>query len=576
MTCAKPLADGVREREEKIATAAWKKAYLKTAIGTNGPPGKLRGVLLTLWDLSDPMGRTWHSLHSISQQSKTKKRTLQRLLDDLEENGWITKTPMTWAQLAIEQANLGFPLPARHDDANAPVLILLTYKGKPAMDEMRLRVATDSQFGHDPRTKRSQAPMDKLAHDPEISVLAVNKQEVGDPKASQPPPAFLNNQLEPAELEGWGALLHSYDLHYKRVYKARPTSEVPMWLAKPLGGHIADLAVLLRARLQTRNVTISLEEAIGRIADKAMGTWLDSKGSDGSFLRKVAHRMSELQNDLPRQARQAVDAILGELSPKPEPRTANVVPFTPRTVVVKPNLELHPIIEVPNTNPPIGREELHGSVKPNDSTDAPEENILAVSARNSAERQTVGKLDQVKPSNCTNAPERDVPANSSQISAGRQAIGELAQEKPNDCTDAPGWSVPAVSARNSIGRQTVGKLDQEKPKDCVDAPGPNAPASSPQILVPRQTTGKLAQVKRSDRTDAPQERVIEARKLLDRLGKPTWCDETLAVEMLHARSADVVLSTISKLCIDEKSMTKPQIYAMIFIALYGPRSGVSQ
>ena len=472
MKCAESLADGVREREEKIATAAWKKSYLKTIIGTSGPPGKLRGVLLTLWDLSDPLGRTWHSLDSISQQSKTKKRTLQRQLDELEENGWITKTPMTWSQLAIEQANLNFPLPARHDDANAPVLILLTYKGKPAMEEMRLRVATNSQNGHDPRTKRSNGPMDKLAHDPGISVLAIHKQDVGDPGAP-PPPSFLNNQLEPAEMEGWGALVHSYDLHYKRVYKARPTSEVPMWLAKPLGGHVADLAVVLRARLHARDVTISLEEAISRIADKAMGTWLDSKGSDGNFLRKVAHRMSELQNDLPRQARRAVDAILGEMTPNPEPRTANVVAFTPRNVVVKPSPELQPLAEVPPTPQVIRHDEQFGFAK------------------------------------------------------------------PNDCTDAPEPSAPAVSQQIPVKGQPTGKLDRVKPQDC---------------------------------TDAPSSRVYEARKLLELLGKQGWCDEKMALEMLHARSLDVVVATISRLRIDEKSMTRPKIYAMIFIALYGPET----
>lgn len=476
MTYAESRADGIREREDKIATTAWKKSYLKCVIGTNGPPGKLRAALITLWDLSDPMGRSWHSLHSISIHSRTAKRTLQRHLDELENKGWIKKTPMTWAQLALEQANLDFPLPARHDEANAPVLILLTFKGKAAMEEMKVRLATNSHNGHNPRPICPDRPLAKVANDPGNSVLAVNKQEVRDPEDRQSPPISLIRHLEPAESDGWHALLNSYDQHYHRVYGARPTAAIPMGLAKPLGGHVADLAVLLRARLHAKNVTISLEDAVCRIADKAMGTWLDSGGSDGKFLRKVGHRLSELQTDLPRRAKHAVDAILAEMSPQPEPRRANVVTFAPRNVLVKPQ---------------------------------------------PATRQA----------DCTDAPETSVAEGSSRI----LATGKQGQEKQPDCTDAP--EITETSPRPEFARHATSKLDRVKPADCTDAPAKWA-------------------------SDVP--------KLLERLGKPAWCDEKMALEMLHARSLDVVVETVSRLRINEKSMTRPKIYAMIFIALYGP------
>lgn len=489
MKFAESLADGIREREDKIATAAWKKAYLKAVNGTNGPPGKLRGVLLALWDLSDPMGRTWHSLRSISLQSRTPKRTVQRHLDELEHKGWVTKTPMTWAQLALEQANLDFPLPARHDEANAPVLILLTYKGKAAREEMKLRIASNSQSGHNPRPNCPDGPLAKVANDPGISVLAVHNQEVGDPERSQPPPNSLIGHLDPAESHGWRAVLNAYDQHYRRVYKGRPTSEIPMGLAKPLGGHVADLAVVLRARLHANNVTIGLEDAIGKIADKAIGAWLDSAGSDGKFLRKVGHPISELQKDLPRRVRHAVDVILAEMSPQPAPRTANVVAFTPRGIVVKPAPESQP----------------------------------------AAER----------------APEPSIP-----------------EASPNPATSELGTFEDFPKA------PPTGKLDPVKRADCTDAPEPRLLKASTQV----PATSKRDSVKRQDCTDAPDKQTSEARKLMVRLGKPDWCDEKMALEMLHARSADVVVETVSRLQIDEKSMTRPKIYAMIFIALYGPEA----
>lgn len=495
MTCAESLADGVREREDKIATAAWKKAYLKIVIGPMGPPGKLRGVLTTLWNLSDPMGRTWRSLHSISVESDTPKRTVQRHLDELETGGWIKKTSMTWAQLALEQANLEFPVPDRDDEANAPLLIQLTYKGKVAMEEMKLRIATHSQSGHNPRPNCHARPIAKVATDPGISVLAVHNQEVGDPEEQQAPPNSLNGHLEPAEREGWHALLSAYARYYPENYGgARPTAPIPMELAKPLGGHIADLAVVLRARLHARNVAISLEDVIRRIADKAIGAWLSSNGSDGTFLRKVGHQLKALQIDLPRYAKQAVRAILTELSPLPPPRTANVVPFTPRNVVAKP---------VPEPSVPEFPQQLPAS----------------------------SELDQAKPANSTDAPEFQPTEASSQVPA-------------------------------------TGKVDPVKPADRTDAPRPSVPEASPQA----PPAGEVDPVKQADRTDAPTKQLSDARKLMMRLGNPAWCDEKMALEMLHARSADVVLETVSRLQINEKSMTRPKIYAMIFIALYGPEA----
>lgn len=533
MTCAESLADGVREREDKIATAAWKKAYLKTLSGTNGPPGKLRAVLLALWELSDPMGRTWHSLRSISLQANTPKRTVQRHLDELEDEGWIEKTPKTWAQLTLEQATLDFPLPYRDDEANAPVLILLTYKGKAAMEEMKLRIATPSQSGQNPRPNGRARPLAKVANDPDISVLDLQNKEVGDPRCRQAPPISSIGHLDPAESQGWQALLNAYDRHYIKTYIGRPTAPIPVELAKPLGGHIADVAVVLRARLHAKNVTISLEDAIGKIADKAMSAWLASPGSDGTFLRKVGHQLKALQIDLPRCAKQAVREILAEMSPPPPPRTTNVVAFTPRSVVVQ---------SVPEPQPAAGP--------------APESSIQGVFPQ----ILTIGEVNLVKQADRTDAPEPNVPESSVQVPTN----GKADQVKRADRTDAPEPSIPEASPQVP----TNGKADLVKRADRTDAPIKQAIEALPHV----PTTSELDPVKRSNCRDAPGQRVSEARKLVDRLGKPAWCDEKMALEMLHARSLDVVLETVSRLRIDEKSMTRPKIYAMIFIALYGPEA----
>lgn len=490
MGLAATVADGIGDKVGKttvtrgIGTDArrmawkWKNAYRDVIDSPEGPDGKLRGALCALIKMTDHKGRTWHSQASIAHFAGLTERTLRRYLDELESQGWILSRKMTWAEIAVEQQALRLPPPRRDDPAQSPNLIVLAHNHRAAEEQFIFRVA-GGQNAHPPRPIDAAQALDNLADDLLGSVIDNFNQEEGDPPKSSPRIIF-NEVKNEKETRGWEALCNAYQAHYKRVYHARPTAKVADDLAVDLGGHVADIAEHLQARLSERGVAITLDASLERIADIAMRNWLNHTGN--GYLRRVGHNMSALRLDLPKRARDALSEALQELTPTPPPRMCAVAPSSQEIREIVPN-------SVHNDQPACAANDVVVPEKPiSTRQDAPEKPI---SARQDATVVTFSPRKMPK----------------------RGALPNWAGALPNSAGALPNTNLYA-----------------------------NKPRMAPDIVPP------------------------EAEKLLELLGKPVWCDQQLASLLVEGKTAEDVLRLFSGLRLDEKSMTRQRIVAMLFQA----------
>lgn len=330
-------ADGVCSEFPK-----WKATYENLVFNDDGPKLKHRAVLHSLLRFSDKYGRVWRGLPSLADHMQCSERHLRRDLAALESEGWIQKMPTTWHHLCVEQADLKLPLPMRSDCGTAPDVITLCYKGAKGCDlplapRRRLAVVREAvneledKGGQNvegpPRTRLTVRAPDKMSADQGIySSIPENDQEGRGSGPEQTPTTV--QIVHDGSKEGWDALLVAYNRHYLRVYQARPTREPDVSLLRVLGGHLADKAKVLCARLAVRNVTLSESDAREMLAEQTMKAWLDHPGANG-FLRRTAHDLKRLVDDLPNFCQKALEKLIENLSPKPEPRrVADVVPFS--------------------------------------------------------------------------------------------------------------------------------------------------------------------------------------------------------------------------------------------------------
>lgn len=321
-------ADGVRSE-----FGGWKRTYENLVFNDDGPKLKHRAVLHTLLRFSDTHGRIWRGLPALAKHMQCSERHLRRDFDALEADGWIQKRPTSWHDLSVEQADLKLPLPRRSDGGQAPDVITLCYKGTrgcdlPLAPRRRLELVRDVEGGQNdegpPRTRLTARTPDKMSDDQGISSLLSDNDQEGRGSEPEQTPAIVHDGSK----EGWDALLVAYNRHYLRVYQARPTREPDMTLLSVLGGHLADKAKVLQARLAEHKVTLSDSDAREMLAEQTMKAWLDHPGANG-FLRRTAHDLKRLVDDLPGFCQKAMERLIASLSPVPEPRrVATVVPIS--------------------------------------------------------------------------------------------------------------------------------------------------------------------------------------------------------------------------------------------------------
>lgn len=371
----------------------WKYAYEDLLWSKQKLPLNLRAVLQVLLRLSDHLGRVWWSQAAIADHAGCTVRTLRRLLPALEARGYARIEPMTFRQLAVVQATLGLPLPGRNDDGQSPDLITLLVDGKIATSlklAPRRRTVAPGQFvPGPPRTSLSLDvqenpvdPADNSSDDPRDLSVDLYRNG-GDPSSTAHPSKNVSRdeqslkmvlRVVPAHAEpvmsvekktddhAWVVLQAAYDLHYRRVYHARPTNK-PLSVESQMlmAGHLADMATLLQARFVERNVDVTTldKPPIELLADEALRVWFDSSGTN-DYLRRVSHRMSALSADLPYRVRKAIESLLERNAPKPEPRRAST-PVLPLAHLVGRPL---PAMMQPNASPPRTDENLFIPSKP--------------------------------------------------------------------------------------------------------------------------------------------------------------------------------------------------------------------
>lgn len=369
---------------------AWKYAYEEFLWSKQKLPLNLRAILQVLVRLSDHLGRIWWSQAAIAEQAGCTVRTLRRLLPALEAGGHARVERMTFRRLAVAQAALGLPLPGRNDDGQGPDLITLLFEGRPAVDLRpagRRRLSGPGQVvTPSPRTslspkasENSPNPGDRSSADPRDLSIDLYR-NVGDPKTKTPPPSHLVLITKPTENAStsagatpsqtpndsvaWQVLEAAYDVQFKRVYQARPTNK-PLAVESRLqmGGHLADMADVLRARFVERNTDLTTlpKPPVELLAEEALRAWFDSSGTN-DYLRRVSHRMTALPADLPYRIRKAIEALLERYAPKPEPRRA-VLPLgsllqtvgrvIPTTDKPKPPFVAETAREIPTSKPTV-------------------------------------------------------------------------------------------------------------------------------------------------------------------------------------------------------------------------------
>lgn len=329
---------------------AWKYAYEEFLWSKQKLPLNLRAILQVLVRLSDHLGRVWWSQAAIAEQAGCTVRTLRRLLPALEASGHARVERMTFRRLAVAQAALGLPLPGRNDDGQGPDLITLLFDGRPAMDLRptgRRRLSGPGQVvPPSPRTSLSSKASENFANPGDTSSadprdLSIDLyRNVGDPKTEPPTHTHLVLIQRPTEKTSttavdtpnqtsndsvaWQVLEAAYDAQFKRVYQARPTNKpLPVESRLQMGGHLADMADVLRARFVERNTDFTTlpKSPVELLAEEALRAWFDLSGTN-DYLRRVSHRMTALPADLPYRIRKAIDALLERYAPKPEPRRA--------------------------------------------------------------------------------------------------------------------------------------------------------------------------------------------------------------------------------------------------------------
>ncbi|MBK9260228.1 MAG: helix-turn-helix domain-containing protein [Polyangiaceae bacterium] len=505
MQTSQAAADRVRGEQ---TDTRWKSAYSRVVNSPQGPEGKLRSVLWALISMSDPLGRCWASQDSIANFAGVKIRTLRRYLDELEITGWLKKTPMTWRLLALEQAHLGLPLPDQDHDGISPDVVVLCRHRQPAVEAMELRIVATSQNGQNHRPKTSSGVLAKLAYDPGIKSDPTCNQREGDPR--QLPPI-----LDSAENEGWGALCVSYDKHYREVYGGRATCPMPVDIAGLLGGHVADLAKLLRDRLRQRSgPEISFADAVHRIADAAVAAWLRTKEE---FLLKCKHALRALRMDLPKFGKSAVDTILSELAPQTTIKTAVTATNTPKVVSFAEYLKGEQVAAKP----------MELVTQPNETNTTPNE-IAAKSNTTKSKLAEMAESEHLAPS---------APAALSQTTV---------EQLPEKVDVAATTKAPTTDEIKAAAKSTKTK-------------------SSAKLVLLHTTTNQNSESTQVSLPEKPDPSV-----LLRALGAPRWCDLAFATELMSGPlPMPQLLQVLQSLHLDENALTSARIRAKVFRTIYG-------
>jgi Helix-turn-helix domain len=302
--------------------------------------GARHHVMEALVRLSGPDGQCWVSMATLAREARVDIKTARKHVHALVQvGGFLRADSMTWAQLCANRRAAARPVPRTDNDRNAPYLFtVLDGVGRRASElpegERLQRFVT--RFGRPPR--RAQVDRRPVTLEPQTrdlvtregyqiwqgrglpNLVADSSDDPSDQEMSVHAPqsgaCFEQHTFLVSASKGegelwqgaWNEVQDAYRKHYFRVYQGTPKSPRGLKPDDPreAGEYLTEKAQGLAVRLN-----VPQEAAVKMLADRALGIWLDRKGS-GGFLERESHPLRALCEEFPARVNEAFKALVRE------------------------------------------------------------------------------------------------------------------------------------------------------------------------------------------------------------------------------------------------------------------------
>lgn len=302
--------------------------------------GQRHHVIEALVRLSNSDGQCWVSMETLAHTAQVDVKTARKHVHGFMRAGAFLKAELlTWAQLCANRRAAGRAVPRTENDRTAPYLFtILDGVGRRANELPE--VERSQRFGVRPGRppRRAQGERRPVTLQPQTrdlvrgegyqmwqsrglpNVVTDSHLDPMDQEKSVHAPlsgacseqhTFLVSASKGGEgswTETWSAVQDAYRKHYLRVYQATPKSPRGLKPDDPreAGEYLTEKAQGLAARLN-----VPQQEAVRMLADRALGIWLDRKGS-GGFLERESHPLRALCEEFPARVNEACKALVRE------------------------------------------------------------------------------------------------------------------------------------------------------------------------------------------------------------------------------------------------------------------------
>lgn len=317
----------------------WKPAIFgRIRAALRGPQHHVMEALVRLSDATD--ATCWVSMHTLAREARVDVKTARKHVHVLMKlGGFLKAESKTWAQLCAHRRAAGRRVPHQDNDRNATYLFtVLDGVGRrgSALPEVERGQHFGARWGRPPR--RAQGDRRPVTLQPQTRDLVKGEgyqiwQSRGlpnlvadsplDPTDQEmsvhaPPSGACSEQhtslVSASKGEGelwqdaWNAVQDAYRKHYFRVYEATPTASRRLNpdFPREASEYLTQKGKILAARLN-----LPQQDAVKLLADRALGIWLDRKGS-GGFLERESHPLWALRDELPARVNEACKALVRE------------------------------------------------------------------------------------------------------------------------------------------------------------------------------------------------------------------------------------------------------------------------
>ena len=322
-----------------VVTLPWKPAIFgRIRAGLRGARHHVMEALVRLSDSTD--GTCWVSMETLAREARVDVKTARKHVHALVKvGGFLKAESMTWAQLCAHRRAAGRRVPTQDNDRNATYLFtVLDGVGRRGCDlpEAERGQHFGARWGRPPR--RAQGSRRRVTPEPKTRDLARHEgyqiwqsrglpnlaPELSDDPSDQEMSVlvptsgtdaeqhtfFVSSSKEEGETWrlAWDEVLAAYAKHFHRVYQATPKTPRRLKAEDPkdAGEYLTEKAGGLAVRLN-----VPQQEAVRMLADRALGIWLDRKGS-GDFLERAGHPLWAFCEEVQGRVNEAFKALVRE------------------------------------------------------------------------------------------------------------------------------------------------------------------------------------------------------------------------------------------------------------------------